>query len=244
MAAPYEAAARIEADVAALPQRTTATVRKVRREHSRVLKSHDAVFIIEVARALLARDRRSGRSGLRWVAFEIIRNHKPAFESLDDVLLDELGQGMHSWDTVDDFSRTLSGPAWLHGIASDALIHHWAASEDLWWRRAALVSTVALNMRSYGGTGDTPRTMAICDMLAADREDMVQKALSWALRELVWHDPAAVQSFLDTHDHDLAARVKREVRTKLTTGLKNPRRPKVPSPPGRGLEPALSLPKG
>ena len=223
--------AQIVTDIAALPQRTTATVRKVRREHSRALRTAHPAFVIELARDLLARDSREGRSGLRWVAYELIRNHKPAFDSLDDTLLEELGQGMHSWDTVDDFSRTLSGPAWLRGVASDALIHRWAASGDLWWRRAALVSTVALNMRSYGGNGDTPRTMAICDMLAADREDMVQKALSWALRELVWHDPAAVRSFLDTHDHHLAARIKREVRTKLTTGLKNPRRkPSVPSP--------------
>ena len=229
----HEVSARIAADIAALPQRTTATVRKVRREHSRALKTADAASVIELARELLARDSRNGRSGLRWVAYELIRNHKPAFASLDDTLLDELGQGMNSWDTVDDFSRTLSGPAWLRGIASDALIHRWASSEDLWWRRAALVSTVALNMRSYGGTGDTPRTLAICHTLAADREDMVQKALSWALRELVWHDPASVQSFLDTHDRHLAAHVKREVQNKLTTGLKNPRRqPSVPSPLG------------
>ena len=218
-----DAAARIAAAIDALPQRSTATVRKVRREHSRALRNADAAFVIELARTLLSRDRSNGRGGLRWVAYELIRNHKLTFESLDDALLEELGQGMHSWDTVDDFSRTLSGPAWLHGMASDGLIHGWATSDDLWWRRAALVSTVALNMRSYGGTGDTPRTLAICDMLAADREDMVQKALSWALRELVWHDAVAVQAFLDTHDDHLAARVKREVRNKLTTGLKNPR---------------------
>ena len=224
MSASTETAAQIAADIDALPKRSTATVRKVRREHSRALRAADAAFVIGVARALLARDRRNGRSGLRWVAYELIRNHKPAFESLDDALLEELGEGMNSWDTVDDFSRTLSGPAWLHGLASDGLIRDWAMSDDLWWRRAALVSTVGLNMRSYGGTGDTPRTLAICEMLAADHEDMVQKALSWALRELVWHDAGAVQSFLDVHDDRLAARVKREVRTKLTTGLKNPRR--------------------
>ena len=221
---PPGAAAQLAADIAALPQRTTMTVRKVRRGHSRALKAADAAFIIELARVLLARDRSSGRSGLRWVAYELIRNHKPAFESLNDALLDELGQGMNSWDTVDDFSRILSGPAWLRGMASDALIRRWAICDDLWWRRAALVSTVALNMRSYGGNGDTPRTLEICDTLASDREDMVQKALSWALRELVWHDADAVRSFLDAHDEHLAARVKREVRNKLTTGLKNPRR--------------------
>jgi 3-methyladenine DNA glycosylase AlkD len=52
---------------------------------------------------------------------------------------------------------------------------------------------------------------------------MVVKALSWALRELVVHDPGAVRAFLQEHEAVLAARVKHEVRNKLTTGLKNPR---------------------
>jgi 3-methyladenine DNA glycosylase AlkD len=57
-----------------------------------------------------------------------------------------------------------------------------------------------------------------------DPDDMVVKALSWALRELVVHDPEAVCGFLEEHEDRLAARVKREVRNKLTTGLKNPKR--------------------
>ena len=71
-----------------------------------------------------------------------------------------------------------------------------------------------------------PRTLEVCRMLAADHDDMVAKALSWALRELVRHDAGAVQAFLAEHEHVLAARVKREVRNKLTTGLKNPRKRK------------------
>ena len=63
-------------------------------------------------------------------------------------------------------------------------------------------------------------------MLVDDHEDMVVKAMSWALRELVVHDPDAVRAFLQEHENILAARVKREVRNKLTTGLKNPRRKK------------------
>jgi 3-methyladenine DNA glycosylase AlkD len=51
---------------------------------------------------------------------------------------------------------------------------------------------------------------------------MVVKALSWALRALVPHDPEAVSEFLEANEDILAARVKREVRNKLTTGLKNP----------------------
>jgi hypothetical protein len=41
------------------------------------------------------------------------------------------------------------------------------------------------------------------------------------LRELIWHDPAAVRRFVT--DHDVAARVRREVTNKLDTGHKNPR---------------------
>jgi len=53
---------------------------------------------------------------------------------------------------------------------------------------------------------------------------MVVKALSWALRELAKRDPQAVSAFLTEHEAALAARVVREVRNKLTTGRKNPRR--------------------
>lgn len=86
-------------------------------------------------------------------------------------------------------------------------------------RRAALVSTVPLNLRTAGGSGDRERTLAICHRLVDDRDDMVVKALSWALRELVVWDPDAVRSFLDLHGDRVAARVRREV----TNKLENPR---------------------
>ncbi|MBV9905744.1 MAG: DNA alkylation repair protein, partial [Alphaproteobacteria bacterium] len=63
--------------------------------------------------------------------------------------------------------------------------------------------------------------LAIATMLIDDREDMVVKALSWALRVLAARDPGAVRQFLDQHADRLAARVKRETLRKLTTGKKN-----------------------
>ena len=42
------------------------------------------------------------------------------------------------------------------------------------------------------------------------------------MRELVVYNARAVQEFLDEHDQVLATRVKREVKNKLRTGLKNP----------------------
>jgi 3-methyladenine DNA glycosylase AlkD len=152
----------------------------------------------------------------------LIRNHEAAFRSIGEAELETFGRGIGSWSAVDSFARTLAGPAWLKEQVSDALVHRWAHSEDRWWRRAALVSTVALNVRSRGGMGDVPRTLAVCRLLVDDQDDMVVKALSWALRELVVHDPEAVRAFLSEYEDVLAARIKREVRNKLTTGLKNP----------------------
>ena len=210
-------AAELAAEIRALPVQNTANVRAVRRQYTRQLKQASPAFMLNLARELIAEYEQ------RWVAYELIRYHKEAFQALGETELEALGQGIDSWWTVDAFGRTLAGPAWLQGQVSDELIDKWAQSEDRWWRRAALVSTVGLNMRSEGGRGDVPRTLAVCRRLAGDHDDMVVKALSWALRELIPHDPDAVRNFLSQHEEVLAARVKREVRNKLTTGLKNPK---------------------
>jgi 3-methyladenine DNA glycosylase AlkD len=211
-----ELASRIEADIQSLPIQNTPGVRAIRRRYTRLLKNADATFVYDLAWELMQ------SYGQRWVAYELIQDHKAAFHRLGEAELEELGQGIDSWWTVDSFARTLSGPAWLAGQVDDDLFRRWAGLPDRWWRRAALVSTIALNVRSHGGTGDVPRTLAVCRLLVADHDEMVVKAMSWALRELAPHNPAAVENFIGEHDRVIAALIKREVRNKLSTGLKNP----------------------
>lgn len=210
-------AAEIDARIQALPVRNSPNVRAVRREYSKRLKNAPRDFVFALTTTLVL------THGCRGMAYELLAYHKLTFNSLTAAEIEALGKGIGSWGSVDGFARLISGPAWLRGLISDDVIHRWARSDDLWWRRAALVSTVALNMRSHGGYGDVDRTLAVCRMLVDDHEDMVVKALSWALRQLVVHDPAAVRAFLSEHGEQLAARVKREVRNKLKTGLKNPK---------------------
>lgn len=210
-------ASRFDAEIRALPVRNAPSVRAVRRRYSRELKAVEPTFVLDLVRELVE------VYGYRGMAYELILYHRDAFQRLGEAEVEELGRGIHSWGAVDSFARLVSGPAWRDGQVSDELIHRWARSDDRWWRRAALVSTVALNVRSQGGMGDVPRTLEVCRLLVDDPDDMVVKALSWALRELVVHDPEAVRGFLEEHEDRLAARVKREVRNKLTTGLKNPK---------------------
>jgi 3-methyladenine DNA glycosylase AlkD len=215
---PKALAAQIEAELQAQPVRNSENTRKLRKKYSGLLKKASPDFVLSVARALVH------TYSQRSIPYELLLYHKAAFQSLGEAEIEDLGQGIRGWHAVDCFGRLLSGPAWLAGLISDEIVHKWAQSEDLWWRRAALVTTVALNMKASGGTGDTARTLAVCSMLVDDHEDMVVKALSWALRVLAPWDPASVQAFLTEYDTRLAARVKREVNNKLTTGLKNPKR--------------------
>lgn len=209
--------AELEAAAAAVERPKTATLRAVRRGFNRRLRGASAEQVLALAEALLA----TGSRRNRWFAYELIHDHKPALHSLDAARLEQLGEGMATWDQVDTFAPYLSGVAWRRGQIGDETIHRWAASPDRWWRRAALVSTVALNIKARDDRGDVPRTLAVCELLLDDRDDMVVKALSWALRSAVEHDRAAVESFVDAHEARLAARVKREVRNKLETGRKN-----------------------
>jgi len=207
-------------EVCALPSLYTPHIRAVRRVRSRAWKTAAPKFVTAVALDLATRRKHRWE---RWFAYELVRFHKGAFGALDDRVLARLAKGLDSWDSVDAFGRILSGPAWAQGMASDGLIDRWSRGRDLWLRRLALVSTIALNMKSDGGRGDTRRTLAICSRMVDDHEDMVVKALSWALRVLSTHDAAAVRAFLRKHDARLAARVKRETQNKLRTGKKNPK---------------------
>jgi 3-methyladenine DNA glycosylase AlkD len=192
----------------------------VRREFSKRLAMADASVVIRVAFRLLE------QSGIasRFVAYELICHHRGALGSLRANELRHLGRGIDSWGAVDCFACYLAGPAWREKQVPDTLIYRWAASSDRWWRRAALVSTVPLNNKTRGGKGDLARTLQVCRLLACDRDEMVVKALSWALREAAKREPEGVRQFLSKYESSLAPRVLREVRNKLRTGLKNPRK--------------------
>lgn len=211
-------AAEIHSRVQSLPVKNTPGVRSVGREFSRLLRGESGHLVLDVARALRS------QYCYRWLPYELVLAHKGAFGLLGERELEQLGHSLDSWGAVDTFARTLSGPAWRDGLIGDVVILKWAHSQDRWWRRAALVSTVALNVRSHGGRGDVPRALRICELLVDDHDDMVERALSWALRELVVHDAAAVEGFITEYEGMLGSRVKREVRNKLRTGLKSPRR--------------------
>lgn len=165
----------------------------------------------------------AGNLECQLVGYELLWKNKKALLSLtvDQVLA--LGKHLDNWVSVDVYCLSITGYCWQKGILPDEIIEQWASHTDRWIRRAALVSTVPLNLRARGGKGDVPRTLRICSLLVSDREEMVVKAMSWVLRELSKSDKQAVEQFMEQNKDKIHSRVKREVGTKLLTGKKNVR---------------------
>jgi 3-methyladenine DNA glycosylase AlkD len=206
----------ILAELRRRPPRNTPAWRTLRRKWSAELAGQAPNRVIAIAQGLV-----SEGPWARLTAYELIAAHRGAVDALGITAIRRLARGLSDWPSVDTFGCYIAGPAWRVGVLGARCIRNWARSPDRWRRRLALVCTVALNVPARGGHGDTGKTLAICGLLIDDRDDMVVKAMSWALRALVRWDRAAVKQFAADHEARLAPRVIREVNTKLRTGRKN-----------------------
>jgi len=186
-------------------------LRTVVRDLAKRVANEPPGFILDLALALSARGSIEGRQ----VGYELLERRSDALALVDVSIATRLGHGNDNWASVDSFATSVTGPAWRLGALTDRDLLSWARSADQWWRRTALVSAVALNTRSRGGHGDTRRTLLVCRTVLRGATPMLGKALSWALRSLVWHDARAVAQFLKRHGDVLPARVHREVEQKL-----------------------------
>lgn len=211
-------AERIRTALRSSPPNGVPDWRVLRRRWSREINSWPAEQVVDLALELL-----DLRPWGRLTAYELIAYHPAGITRLTQQSVLRLGHDLDDWAGVDTFACYLAGPAWREGVLPTRQIHSWLRSPNRWERRTGVVCTVALNVKARGGSGDVERTLEVCRRVVADRDDMVVKALSWALRSLVQWDSTAVAQFLETHDAVLAGRIKREVSNKLRTGLKNSR---------------------
>ena len=195
-------------------------MRRVRQRYSKMLETESADVVLRFVRGLLW----NAGWAERVVAWETLALHPAGACALNDRLVEEMADGLEDWGSVDAFGVTVLGQAWREGHVTDSKIAAWTRSSNRWRRRLALVATVPLNARARGGRGDARRTLRVCRALIQDRDEMVIKAMSWALRELAKRDPKTVARFVRDEDDRLASRVRREVLNKLETGVKSPSR--------------------
>jgi 3-methyladenine DNA glycosylase AlkD len=97
-----------------------------------------------------------------------------------------------NWATTDAICGLLIGPLLVkHPSHCDGL-RAWATHRNMWVRRAAIVGLIHRARR--GKSLDT--VYEIAGRLHTDREDLIQKAVGWALREAGKTDMARLERYL------------------------------------------------
>ena len=99
---------------------------------------------------------------------------------------------VNNWDLVDSSASQILGD-YLRTHSPNVLLRM-ANSKSLWDRRIAIIATFA-----FIRDGRLDMTLQIAEMLLHDREDLIQKAVGWALREVGKKDDAVLCVFLDQH---------------------------------------------
>jgi 3-methyladenine DNA glycosylase AlkD len=106
---------------------------------------------------------------------------------------------VNNWDLVDASAEYVLGEFLVD--KPRAVLFELADSDDLWWRRVAMLSTFAFIKRS---DASTTLKLAYRVLDTGDRRDLTQKAVGWMLREVGKRvDRALLIAFLD----DNAARM-------------------------------------
>jgi 3-methyladenine DNA glycosylase AlkD len=105
---------------------------------------------------------------------------------------------VNNWDLVDCSAEFILGE-YLYERPRDVLFDL-AASDSVWERRVAMLSTFGFIKR-----GDASTALEIATLLAPDSHDLIQKAVGWMLREVGKRvDRALLVVYLDQHAAELS----------------------------------------
>ena len=100
-----------------------------------------------------------------------------------------------NWATTDAICGYLIGPLILTEPSLAPRVGAWARHRNMWVRRAAAVSLIPSARK--GAALDVAYKVA--RTLHGDREDLIQKAVGWLLREAGKTDPARLEQYLRRH---------------------------------------------
>ena len=114
--------------------------------------------------------------GLILLEFSIPELKPQNFEFLDEIL-----NYITDWGPTDSFSLYIMQPLLRqYTNESSQLIKKWNKSNHIWKKRASVVTFT----RKIGAEGDyIDFLLELCDNLIWDKEDLVRKAVGWALKD-------------------------------------------------------------
>ena len=181
-----------------------ATVKQLAREAE---LDHDA--LVDTVVALWAR----GIFELRAAAVELLVMHVGLLGPADMAVLERLLRESRTWALVDFLSTAVVGTVVVEHPELASTLDRWAADDDFWIRRAAMLSLL-VPMRKGGG--DFARFARYADAMLEEREFFIRKAIGWILREVGRKRPELVVDWLAPRAHRAAGLTLREATRHLT----------------------------
>jgi 3-methyladenine DNA glycosylase AlkD len=110
------------------------------------------------------------------------------------------------WDLVDPVASERVGPILLRDPERVApVVRGWASSDDLWLRRAAIISQLKARERT-----DTSLLRACVEVNLDDPSFWIRKAIGWALRQYARTDPTWVRAEVERWGPRLSGLSRRE----------------------------------
>lgn len=128
------------------------------------------------------------------VGIEVVARHRRDFTAALLPRWKRWLAGNHSanWATTDAMCGLLIGPALVRFPERATLMRDWSKHRNMWVRRASIVSLIPLARRGVA----LDLLYEIAARLHADGEDLIQKAVGWALREAGKSDAARLERYL------------------------------------------------
>jgi 3-methyladenine DNA glycosylase AlkD len=101
---------------------------------------------------------------------------------------------LHGWSKIDSFTGSLLRDVlFLYPDGFVNLVRDWNQDTDMWLRRASVV----LFTRKAAKSGDfNDFALEMCDNLKYAEEDLVQKGVGWALKDLMYSDKERIMDYV------------------------------------------------
>ncbi len=167
----------------------------------RAFKHASAAELRRAAEALWAMRERE----YQYVAADLLIRYQAVLDLDDLPWLLELAQQKSWWDTVDCIVKVVGKIVCRSGARGRRAIDRAVGHRNFWVRRIAV-----LHQLGWRGETDTERLFHFAELLAAEKEFFIRKAIGWALRDYAWHDWRAVDAFLKSTRVELSGLTVRE----------------------------------
>jgi 3-methyladenine DNA glycosylase AlkD len=134
----------------------------------------------------------------RLAAVLLLADHQRLLTAGDAPLIEQLLRDSHTWALVDSLAADVMGRLTEDYPELTATLDRWAADEDFWIRRSALLALLVPLRR---GEGDFARFAGYADAMLEEREFFIRKAIGWVLRETGKRRPDLVAGWLAPRIH-------------------------------------------